>query len=121
MYGNSGRGTIRGPGSINFDIAALKDFRFRERFRVELRPEFFNATNTPTFLHGHSIVFGDDLQWHAGRTLYQQELWHAPDRYGHGTADPNRGEVRVLSPAGLFSSRLQPIASAAAVQQPERR
>ncbi len=51
-YGNSGRGTIRGPGSVNFDIAALKDFRIGERIKVELRPEFFNATNTPTFFMG---------------------------------------------------------------------
>ena len=52
MYGNSGRGTIRGPGSVNFDISALKDFRIGERFRFELRPEFFNLTNTPTFFMG---------------------------------------------------------------------
>jgi hypothetical protein len=52
MYGNSGRGTIRGPGSVNFDVSMLKDFRIGERFRFELRPEFFNLTNTPTFFMG---------------------------------------------------------------------
>ena len=49
MFGNSGRGMVRGPGSVNFDVSALKDFMLTERFRLQFRSEFFNLTNTPTF------------------------------------------------------------------------
>jgi len=31
------------------DISLMKNFRFRERLRVQLRAEFFNLTNTPQF------------------------------------------------------------------------
>jgi hypothetical protein len=40
---------IRGPGSVNFDFSVLKDFTLTERYRLQLRSEFFNLTNTPTF------------------------------------------------------------------------
>ncbi len=49
MFGNSGRATIRGPGSMNFDFSVMKDFILTERFRIQFRSEFFNLTNTPTF------------------------------------------------------------------------
>jgi hypothetical protein len=49
LFGNSGRGTIRGPGSVNFDFSVLKDFPITERMRLQFRSEFFNLTNTPTF------------------------------------------------------------------------
>ncbi len=49
LFGNSGRGTIRGPGSVNFDFSVLKDVNLTERYRLQFRSEFFNLTNTPTF------------------------------------------------------------------------
>jgi hypothetical protein len=49
LFGNSGRATIRGPGSVNFDFAVLKDFSLTERSKIQFRSEFFNFTNTPTF------------------------------------------------------------------------
>jgi hypothetical protein len=49
MFGNSGRGMIRGPRSANVDLSVLKDFNLTERWRIQFRSEFFNMTNTPTF------------------------------------------------------------------------
>ncbi|MDP2999335.1 MAG: TonB-dependent receptor [Bryobacterales bacterium] len=49
LFGNSGRATIRGPGSVNLDFAVLKDFSLTERSKIQFRSEFFNLTNTPTF------------------------------------------------------------------------
>jgi hypothetical protein len=49
MFGNSGRATIRGPGSVNFDVSVLKENNISERIRLQFRSEFFNLTNTPTF------------------------------------------------------------------------
>jgi outer membrane receptor protein involved in Fe transport len=43
--GNLGPGVLTGPGLVNLDMSILKDIRFTERVRLELRGEFFNALN----------------------------------------------------------------------------
>jgi hypothetical protein len=48
-FGNVGIGTERGPGLKTYDISIQKEFPIRERFRFEVRGEFFNLTNTPIF------------------------------------------------------------------------
>jgi hypothetical protein len=40
---------VRMDGVRNFDFTVGKDFRFRERYRLQFRTDFFNATNTPQF------------------------------------------------------------------------
>jgi hypothetical protein len=47
--GNVGRNTLIGPGIINFDFAASKDFRIREGHQLEFRFEAFNAPNHPNW------------------------------------------------------------------------
>ena len=49
FFGNSGRGVLAGPGLINFDIAAYKEFRIRERWNFQFRCEFFNVLNHTNF------------------------------------------------------------------------
>jgi hypothetical protein len=46
-FGNSGRGILRGPGLMNLDISLVRDFRFKERFRLQARAEAFNLFNHP--------------------------------------------------------------------------
>jgi len=48
-YGNSGRNILFGPDLHSADLKIGKNFRFRERYRVEFRCELFNFTNTPYF------------------------------------------------------------------------
>jgi hypothetical protein len=45
--GNTGRGTVRGPGFANMDIALMKNFGLarRERLKLQLRLEAYNAFN----------------------------------------------------------------------------
>ena len=45
--GNAGRGTVRGPGFSNLDIALMKNFAFtkREGPKLQLRGEAYNALN----------------------------------------------------------------------------
>ena len=45
--GNAGRGTVRGPGFKNLDVALMKNFNFtkREGFKLQLRGEAYNALN----------------------------------------------------------------------------
>ena len=46
-FGNAGRNSLRGPGFINYDMSVVRNFRMLERFRLELRGEAYNLTNTP--------------------------------------------------------------------------
>lgn len=48
-YGNVGRGVLYGPGTVNFDLSLVKNTAIRERLRVQLRLDAFNAFNTPNF------------------------------------------------------------------------
>jgi len=45
FFGNAGRGIIPGPGLINVDMAAYKDFHLFERLTLQYRCEFFNVLN----------------------------------------------------------------------------
>ena len=44
-YGNLGRNAIYGPGAVNWNVSAFKDFRLMERTHLEFRTDFFNIFN----------------------------------------------------------------------------
>jgi len=44
-FGNAGRDSLVGPGSINWDMALSREFRFNESKRLEVRADFFNILN----------------------------------------------------------------------------
>jgi hypothetical protein len=44
-FGDVGKGALRGPGSIGFDVGMSKNFTLRESLKLQFRGEFFNATN----------------------------------------------------------------------------
>ena len=48
-FGNSGIGVLEGPGTSNFDLSLIKNFRFAERMRVELSLSTTNTFNHPNF------------------------------------------------------------------------
>ncbi len=45
VYANAGRNTLRTQGINNFDISVAKTFSVRERSRVGIRADFYNALN----------------------------------------------------------------------------
>lgn len=47
--GNAGRGSVDGPPTIRFDLTAVKNLRFGERFRLQLRAEGFNIFNNVNY------------------------------------------------------------------------
>jgi len=49
IFGSTGRNPFTGPGLFSLNLSLTKNFRFSERFNVELRAESFNVTNTPEF------------------------------------------------------------------------
>lgn len=44
-FGNLGKGRLRGPGFFNWDMGFFKNFSASERWKVQLRAEFFNIFN----------------------------------------------------------------------------
>ncbi len=48
-YGTSGRDILRGPGLVNVDASLFRNFRFKERWGMQLRGECYNLSNTPHF------------------------------------------------------------------------
>ena len=49
-YGNSGARILREDDLQQLDLSIFKEFSVREGSRLQLRAEFFNFTNTPSFL-----------------------------------------------------------------------
>lgn len=48
-FGNTGRNFFSGPGLYSLNLSLFRNIRVTERFKVELRAETFNFTNTPQF------------------------------------------------------------------------
>jgi hypothetical protein len=55
--GNVSRGSIRGPGLVNFDTSLFKKFRISERLNLQFRAEAFNLFNHSNFFYPNSVVF----------------------------------------------------------------
>jgi len=49
VFGNAGRNLMIGPRSSNTDLALIKNFRFTERYSMQLRGELFNTFNQVNF------------------------------------------------------------------------
>ena len=54
--GNAGRNILRQRSFFNWDFSALKDFRIRERVKVQFRFEAFHFTNTPRFAQAGNVL-----------------------------------------------------------------
>jgi hypothetical protein len=55
-FGNSGRNIMQGPGVNNLDFALMKNFPFRERYKLQFRWEAFNLLNRPMFADPDTTV-----------------------------------------------------------------
>lgn len=44
-YGNAGRDSLVAPGTFNWDMALSREFHFKERYRFDVRGDFFNIMN----------------------------------------------------------------------------
>ena len=60
QFGGSPRSVLRGPGNDNVDFSAAKTFAITERWRTELRAQFFNVFNFANFnIPGHTLGNSD--------------------------------------------------------------
>jgi hypothetical protein len=70
-FGSLGRGAIRGPGSKNFDLSVVKNWRMRDRYNLQFRAEMFNAFNHTNF---NNIDSGLSLNNVAGSDNFGKSL-----------------------------------------------
>lgn len=72
-FGNSPRSGIRGGANQTVDVTLMKEFPVTERYRVDLRGEFYNLLNHANFeLPGHVLGaanFGSVLSARAARAI----------------------------------------------------
>ncbi len=57
-YGDSGVGTVLGPGQNNWDITLMKHFKLTEKQALQFRAEFYNAFNHTQFGEPNHTVTG---------------------------------------------------------------
>jgi len=57
-FGNTTRNFLTGPGQKNVDISFIKHIPFTERFRGELRAEFFNIFNWVNYANPNNNIIG---------------------------------------------------------------
>jgi hypothetical protein len=55
-FGNVGKGSLRFPGLYSWDMGISRNFSITERFKVQLRGEFFNVFNHVNFLSDETTV-----------------------------------------------------------------
>jgi len=48
-FGDTGLNILRGPGVANIDTGLFRNFSIRERWKLQVRAEAFNLSNTPHF------------------------------------------------------------------------
>jgi hypothetical protein len=49
-FGNLGRNALRGPGSVNIDVALSRIFKVKGRYALQIRAEAFNLLNHANFV-----------------------------------------------------------------------
>jgi len=73
VFGNLGRNTFRGPKFSNWNVGLFKNFKFGERWKLQLRNDFINAFNTYNFTNPvgtmNSPIFGTNTSNPGNRTM----------------------------------------------------
>jgi hypothetical protein len=80
--GNVGRNILSGPSVINLDASLARTFSIREMFKVQLRADSFNFSNTPHY---------DNPNTTFGSSTFGQ-VTTAGGNYGNGHGDPRQFE-----------------------------
>lgn len=55
-FGNLGRNIFDGPGFLQLDLGAYKNFQIREHMRLQFRSEFFNLPNRANFSNPNTTI-----------------------------------------------------------------
>lgn len=79
VVGNGGRGIVNGPPTRRVDLTLAKNFRFSERYRVQLRAEAFNVFNWTNFRALSTVV------WNATTRPVNMPIGTSPGGNGSST------------------------------------
>ncbi|MFY9644307.1 MAG: hypothetical protein WAK29_03965, partial [Terriglobales bacterium] len=79
VRGNSGLGTVRGPGLNNMDLSLAKNFKIRETVTANLRLDAFNALN--------------HTQWTGAQTIYPNDSNGIPFGQATGAREARIGQI----------------------------
>lgn len=94
--GNTGRNVFRGPGFWNFDLSIARTFTVREKMRIELRADAFNAFN-------HANLGPPESYWGESGDARNQNFGAAPhgriEKAGFPALNPlieNARQIQIL-------------------------
>jgi hypothetical protein len=73
VRGNSGLGTVRGPGQNNVDLSIAKTFPIYERLHLEFRGDAFNVFNHTQWTGINTIYPSGDAQYPFGQVNAARE------------------------------------------------
>jgi hypothetical protein len=63
FVGNAGKVVFRGPGTNNWDVALFKNIPIKERLTIQIRTEFYNIFNHPSFNSvDNEAIYSDGAQ-----------------------------------------------------------
>jgi len=62
-YGNLGRDTVDGPGTVNVNFTVAKNMALTERMKLQFRAEFFNMLNHPQFKTPGNLIFNSNTTY----------------------------------------------------------
>jgi hypothetical protein len=57
-FGNTGLNIFNGPGFFDLDFSLFKNISINDRFKLQLRAEAFNSTNTPQYGNPGTSITG---------------------------------------------------------------
>ena len=55
-FGTTAKNALRGPGLKNLDFSLFKNVNITESFKIQIRGEAFNLTNTPSFGNPNAVL-----------------------------------------------------------------
>jgi len=84
----SGRNSFRRPGFWNMDLGVYKTFSLTERFKLQLKSEFFNLMN-------HSNLYVDGGSAEADNQLFGAPASVTAVRGGHGSVNVDRRNTQL--------------------------
>jgi len=81
LYGDAGRGILRGPAQYNTDFSIFKVFHLKETLSLELRGEVFNLFNTPEFAPPDATVDISGLSGSINSTVHSSRQLQLAARF----------------------------------------
>jgi Carboxypeptidase regulatory-like domain len=104
-FGNEGRNFLRGPRLTVMNLSLAKDFHFGERFALQLRADFVNALNHPSFQAPHSDIGAACVVAGGAATPCGTSNFGIIDASAPGFGPGNSNGIAVAPRSGQLSAR----------------